>query len=448
MTASVLIIDDEPDIRSLLDMTLSRIGLNTVLASDVSDALAALKKQEFDLCLTDMKLPDGSGMEIIQLIASQYPNTPVAAITAHGSTDLAVSALKSGAFDFLNKPVDLERLRALVTDALNLAKVSQQPTQQPTEILGESDAIVKLRKTIRKLARSQAPVFIFGESGTGKELVAKSIHSQGSRTDGPFVPVNCGAIPRELVESEFFGHVKGSFTGAHNDKQGLFQAANGGTLFLDEVADLPLDMQVKLLRTIQEQRVRPVGAANEVPVDVRILSASHKNLAELVEAGEFRSDLYYRLNVIEVCTPALRDRDGDILLIAKHILARISENDPDIGLTKDAEKALMCYPFKGNIRELENLLERAYTLSDEDLISADDLALDDRPVMSTISTDIDTTAIPSSISDLEDYLEQVERTVIERALEQNRYNVTATAESLGVTFRSLRYKLKKLGMKR
>ena len=451
MTATVLIIDDEPDIRSLLDLTLSRMGLETVLASDVSDALSALQSHHFDLCLTDMKLPDGSGMEIIQLVAAQYPDTPIAAITAHGSTDLAVSSLKAGAFDFLSKPVDIERLRALVSSAINLRQVQgKQHTEQTSaseQILGESESIVRLRKTIRKLARSQAPVFIYGESGTGKELVAKSIHQQGSRANAPFVPVNCGAIPRELVESEFFGHVKGAFTGAHNDKEGLFKAADGGTLFLDEVADLPLDMQVKLLRTIQEQRVRPVGAATEQTVDVRILSASHKDLAALVEAGTFRSDLYYRLNVIEVNTPALRDRADDIMLIANHILAKLSDNDPDVSLSKDAQETLLNYPFKGNIRELENMLERAYTLSDDDLITADDLTIEQKPAPANTDSSIDTDKLPTQVDDLENYLEEIERSVIESALAKNRYNKTATAEALGVTFRSLRYKLKKLGLK-
>jgi len=443
MTPKILIIDDEPDIRSLLDLTLSRMGYDTVLASDVSEALNALRSDTFNLCLTDMKLPDGSGMQIIQLINNQYPDTPVAAITAHGSTDLAVSSLKSGAFDFLNKPIDLTRLRTLVTDAINLS-ISSPSHSLEDGIVGESEQIQSLKKTITKLSRSQAPVFIIGESGTGKELVAKSIHTKGGRANSPFVPVNCGAIPRELVESEFFGHVKGSFTGATSDKLGLFQAANGGTLFLDEVADLPLDMQVKLLRAIQERRVRPVGAAQEQEIDVRILSASHKNLAMLVEQGEFRSDLYYRLNVIEINIPPLRERGDDILLIANLILKRLSGSDNSVRLSKDARTALLNYEFKGNIRELENILERAYTLCEDNLLTGDDLNLQAAHRTHVVSEG--TVQTPDIVDDLESYLEQVERQILERALEQNRYNKTATAESLGISFRSMRYKLKKLGL--
>src|SRR4249919_2053585 len=363
---SALVVDDERDIRELLVLTLGRMGVRVDTAADVSAARAQLEANKYDLCLTDMRLPDGSGHELVVHIAQRYPDTPVAMITAYGNIEAAVEALKAGAFDFVTKPVDLTVLRRLVQNALDLGE--KRRSQQPTgsRLVGESARMQQLRATIAKLARSQAPVYIAGESGVGKELVARLIHEQGARSNGPFVPVNCGAIPAELMESELFGHRKGAFTGAHADKEGLFQNANGGTLFLDEVAELPLHLQVKLLRVIQEKCVRPVGANTELPLDVRILSATHKNLGALVEEGRFRHDLYYRINVIELPVPPLRERGGDLDQLAAGILARLAEaqgrTPPQ--LEPDAIAALHAYPFPGNVRELENVLERAMALAD------------------------------------------------------------------------------------
>src|SRR5688572_8432804 len=354
-TRTALIVDDERDIRELLVLTLGRMGLRVDTAADLGSAREQLAGNKYDLCFTDMRLPDGSGQALIELIASRYPETPVAMITAHGNVDAAVEALKAGAFDFVSKPVDLAVLRRLVQNALQLGE--QRRTQQVASsgrLLGDSAAMQQLRATINKVARSQAPVYISGESGVGKELVARLIHEQGPRSAGPFVPVNCGAIPSELMESEFFGHRKGSFTGAHSDKDGLFQAANGGTLFLDEVAELPLHLQVKLLRVIQEKSVRPVGASAELPLDVRILSATHKNLAALVEEGRFRHDLYYRINVIELPVPPLRERREDIPQIAEAILKRLASemDEAEMRLSPAAAQALLEYAFPGNVREL------------------------------------------------------------------------------------------------
>ena len=363
---NVLVIDDERDIRELLTITLGRMGLKVDTASDVADAKRHLAESRYALCFTDMRLPDGSGQEIIQLIAKDYADTPVAMITAYGNVDAAVTALKAGAFDFVSKPVDINILRRLVQTALRLsdAKRTEPPSAGAARMLGDSPAILELRATIAKLARSQAPVYISGESGVGKELVARLIHEQGPRASSPFVPVNCGAIPSELMESEFFGHKKGSFTGAQTDKDGLFQAAQGGTLFLDEVAELPMHMQVKLLRVIQEKAVRPIGGRAEVPVDVRILSATHKNLGKLVEASQFRQDLYYRINVIELRVPPLRERRDDIPKLARRVLERLAaeSGQPSATVTPAALSALLAYAFPGNVRELENVLERAVAL--------------------------------------------------------------------------------------
>src|SRR5688572_4910989 len=351
---SALVVDDERDIRELLVLTLGRMGLRVDTAADLASARAQLAAEKYDLCLTDMRLPDGSGMDLVSHIAQRFPETPVAMITAHGNVEAAVNALKAGAFDFVTKPVDLSVLRRLVQHALELNE--QRRNQQPASnrLIGDSLRMQQLRSTIAKLARSQAPVYIAGESGVGKELVARLIHEQGARSAGPFVPVNCGAIPAELMESELFGHRKGSFTGAHADKDGLFQAANGGTLFLDEVAELPLHLQVKLLRVIQEKSVRPVGAAVELPLDVRILSATHKNLAALVEEGRFRHDLYYRINVIELPVPPLRERREDIPQIAEAILKRLASemDEAEMRLSPAAAQALLEYAFPGNVREL------------------------------------------------------------------------------------------------
>ncbi len=456
---TALIVDDERDIRELLVLTLGRMGLRVDTAADVESAKRQLAANSYDVCFTDMRLPDGSGQSIIEMIASRYPETPVAMITAHGNIDAAVDALKAGAFDFVSKPVDLHVLRRLVQNALQLGDARRaQREESGNRLQGESPAMQTLRGTITKVARSQAPVYISGESGVGKELVARLIHEQGPRASGPFVPVNCGAIPTELMESEFFGHKKGSFTGAATDKEGLFQAAHGGTLFLDEVAELPLHMQVKLLRVIQEKSVRPVGANIENPVDVRVLSATHKDLAQLVEDGRFRHDLFYRINVIELIVPPLRERRDDIPMLSMSILARLaqelSEAPPKIA--PDALSQLCEYPFPGNVRELENILERALALSDGNEITAQDLRLPQPRGMQHIAAELrqnpavgqphSTASAPAVAGDLPEYIEQLERDAIVKALEECRYNKTRAAAKLGITFRALRYKLKKLGI--
>ncbi|WP_312680282.1 sigma-54-dependent transcriptional regulator, partial [Stutzerimonas nitrititolerans] len=430
MTArqKALIIDDEPDIRELLEITLGRMKLDTRSARNLKEARECLAREHYDLCLTDMRLPDGCGLELVQFIQRHYPQLPVAMITAYGSLDTAISALKAGAFDFLTKPVDLGRLRELVSTALRLRAAGPEELPVDGRLLGVSPPMATLRKQIGKLARSQAPVYISGESGSGKELVAHLIHEQGPRGERPFVPVNCGAIPSELMESEFFGHKKGSFTGAIEDKQGLFQAANGGTLFLDEVADLPLPMQVKLLRAIQEKAVRAVGGAVEIAVDVRILCATHKDLASEVAAGRFRQDLYYRLNVIELRVPPLRERREDITLLADNMLRRLAQEcgDSPARLQPEALAKLQSYRFPGNVRELENMLERAYTLCEGDVIKASDLRLADAPG----ATDGGDASL-AQIDNLEDHLEEVERKLIMQALEETRWNRTAAAQRLG-----------------
>lgn len=438
-----LIVDDEPDIRELLEITLGRMKLDTRSARNVKEAREWLAKEPFDLCLTDMRLPDGTGLELVQHILQRHPQVPVAMITAYGSLDTAINALKAGAFDFLTKPVDLGRLRELVAAALRLRSADSEELPVDSRLLGDSPPMKAMRKQILKLARSQAPVYISGESGSGKELVARLIHEQGSRGEHPFIPVNCGAIPTELMESEFFGHKKGSFTGAIEDKQGLFQAANGGTLFLDEVADLPLPMQVKLLRAIQEKAVRAVGGQQELIVDVRILCATHKDLAGEVAAGRFRQDLYYRLNVIELRVPALRERREDIALLADIMLKRLAEGTGlnAAKLDDEALEKLKSYRFPGNVRELENMLERAYTLCEDDRITASDLRLADSMPLSENGE-----ANLAQIDNLEDYLEAIERKLIMQALEETRWNRTAAAQRLGLSFRSMRYRLKKLGI--
>ena len=439
-----LIVDDEPDIRELLEITLGRMKLDTRSARNVKEAREWLAREPFDLCLTDMRLPDGTGLDLVQYIQQRHPQVPVAMITAYGSLDTAINSLKAGAFDFLTKPVDLGRLRELVATALRIRSPEGEETPVDSRLLGDSPPMKSLRKQIQKLSRSQAPVYISGESGSGKELVARLIHEQGPRVEQPFVPVNCGAIPSELMESEFFGHKKGSFTGAIEDKQGLFQAANGGTLFLDEVADLPLPMQVKLLRAIQEKAVRAVGGQQEVVVDVRILCATHKDLAAEVAAGRFRQDLYYRLNVIELRVPPLRERREDIAQLADVMLARLADGTglAAAKLHPDALEKLKSYRFPGNVRELENMLERAYTLCEDDQITPSDLRLADASGPSNESGE---TSL-AQIDNLEDYLEDIERKLIMQALEETRWNRTAAAQRLGLTFRSMRYRLKKLGI--
>ena len=445
-----LIVDDEPDILELLDITLSRMDIKTYSAENITQAKKLLNEYNFDLCLTDMRLPDGSGIELIKYIQENISSLPVAMITAHGNMEFAIEALKSGAFDFVSKPVDLNILRNLVNTALKLSNSATEEEnqenheQQQGGLLGQSEAIKETRKKIQKLSRSQAPVYIHGESGVGKELVAKLIHEQGPRADNAFVPVNCGAIPAELMESEFFGHKKGSFTGANTDKQGLFQAADGGTLFLDEVADLPLAMQVKLLRAIQEKAVRPIGSQQEIPINVRILSATHKNLSELTDKGEFRQDLYYRINVIEFEVPSLREHAEDIPVLAKYLLQKIADEwqTETPKLDNETLKALKEYSFPGNVRELENILERAMTLHENNVITLSDLQLPSNS-NKEIEND-DELALSHNL--LDPTLLKKEKEVIQQALEKTKYNKTAAAKLLGISFRALRYRIKKLGI--
>ncbi|MFU8815705.1 MAG: sigma-54-dependent transcriptional regulator [Pseudomonadales bacterium] len=475
-----LVVDDEPDIRELLEITLGRMGIVTTAAANVTEARTLLAEQDYDLCLTDLHLPDGNGVDLVGFIGEFRPSLPVAVITAYGSMDVAIGALKAGAFDFLQKPVDLEQLRALVDAALKLGDPGGAPRDGRTRLVGTSSVMERLRAQIAKLARSQAPIYLSGESGSGKEVAARLIHELGPRAEAPFVAVNCGAIPGELMESEFFGHVKGSFTGAVADNQGLFQAAAKGTLFLDEVADLPLSMQVKLLRAIQEKAVRAVGSAQENPIDVRVLCATHKDLGLEVAAGRFRQDLYYRLNVIELAMPSLRERRGDIPELAALILERLSA---DYGgrlpaLAPDALQALQEYGFPGNVRELENILERAFTLCEGGTIRPHDLQLagavdawEEAASVATATVAPATTAAATARprawegadetveatgngtqatvrlspgESLEGFLEGLERRLITEALEATRWNKTAAAKRLGITFRALRYRLKKL----
>jgi len=459
-TPTVLVVDDEPDILQLLEITLSRMQLSTRKASSIAEAKASLKAQTPDLCLTDMKLPDGNGLTLIEHMQNDYPDVPVAMITAHGSVESAIEALKLGAFDFVTKPLALEKLRELVAHALKTTPANTDVTKET--LVGETPVMGKLRDQIRKVARSQAPVHIHGESGTGKEVVARLIHQSGPRQDQPFIAVNCGAIPADLVESELFGHKKGAFTGAVSDKSGLFLAANGGTLLLDEVADLPLPMQVKLLRVIQEKSVRPVGSETEIPIDIRLLSATHKNLAQEVQNRTFRDDLYYRINVIGLQVPALRERLDDIPVLVTHILMKIAEDQsvPARTLTDGALSQLMSQKFPGNIRELENILARASALTETGHIDIDDL--DQQQDVSTADYAVpEAPATPNQLEgestapitlleevngDLETYLASKERQILTEALTAHRWNRTSAARSLGISFRSLRYRLKKLGL--
>lgn len=455
----VLIVDDEPDIRELLEITIGRMGLKTAAAASVSQALKLLGEHPFRLCLTDMQLPDGTGLDIIQHIQRETPQLPVAMITAFGSVETAIGALKAGAFDFITKPIDLERLRGLIQTCLRLESGGEPIGYgDNTQLVGNTAVMKDLRRQIAKMARSQAPIYISGESGSGKEVVARLIHANGPRGSGPFVPVNCGAIPGELMESEFFGHAKGSFTGAFEEKKGLFEAAQGGTLFLDEVADLPLAMQVKLLRAIQEKSVRKVGSNQEVAVDVRILSATHKNLKREMEENRFRGDLFYRINVIEIHVPSLRERKADIPLLADRILGALAGEwqRPKPTLDQASLELLENYDFPGNVRELENTLERAFTLCEGNRIAAADLQLQ-RSVPATAAPvsvpNVDKETKPAAvditrIDSLETYLEDIERDVLSRTLEQHRWNRTAAAKALGMTFRQLRYRLQKLGLDR
>ncbi len=458
----VLIVDDEPDIRELLALTLRRMDVEVACAGTLAEAHRALDAGRFDLCLTDMRLPDGEGITLVEEVQRRMAALPIAVITAHGNVEMAVHTLKAGAFDFITKPIDLQVLRNLVTSALRLAGDFPDHDRRSREVLlGDSAVMRATRATILKLARSQAPVHVSGESGTGKELVVRLIHEKGPRADKPFVPVNCGAIPPDLMESELFGHKKGSFTSASADKEGLFQAADGGTLFLDEVAELPLHMQVKLLRVIQEKCVRPVGSAREVTVDARIVSATHKDLATLVQQGGFRQDLYYRINVIELKVPPLRDRREDVQLLAEHILAKLGRQNGGGRplLNPAALAALTRYHFPGNVRELENILERAMTLCENNVIMPADLQLPDRDTGAeptfmpaaddAANTDVDADlpeGVDGSSKELVSYLDNVEREALLKALRQARNNKSAAARLLGITLRALRYRMNRLGL--
>ena len=433
----ILIVDDEPDIRELLEITLLRMGLETRSAEDYNNATRLLHDETFDLCLTDMKLPDGDGITLVEHIQQHCPNTPTAVITAHGSIDLAIKAMKCGAFDFVSKPVSLETLRNLVDKALTLPsspQLASNISDEKYQIIGDSELMLELKRSIAKFARSQAPVFICGASGTGKELVARQVHLQGSRAQAAFIAVNCGAIPSELMESELFGHLKGSFTGATSDNEGLFKAAHGGTLFLDEIADLPLAMQVKLLRVIQEKSIRAVGAQQEEAIDVRIISASHKDLESMVADGSFRQDLYYRINVIGITVPTLAERAEDIPQLADYLIEKHNyENASKVRIDAQALAALQSYPFPGNVRELENILERALALCEEELIEVEDLQL---PEISR--------SVQESPASLGEMTQNLEKEQIANALEDNRWNQSATARALGLTLRQLRYRIDKL----
>lgn len=443
---SALVVDDEPAIRELLEITLQRMDIDVLTADRLQQAREFLQNRHFDLCLTDMRLPDGDGLDLVEYIQLNHPKLPVAVITAHGNMESAIRALKSGAFDFVSKPLDLHVLRNLVNTALKLVQQEGRDRRSRHILLGDSPAMREIRSKITKLSRNQAPIFISGESGTGKELVARLIHAMSPRSEKPFVAVNCGAIPHDLMESEFFGHRKGSFTGAVGDKQGLFQAAHGGTLFLDEVADLPLSLQVKLLRAIQEKSIRPLGEPREIPVDVRIVSATHKNLAEMVRNGDFRQDLFYRINVIEMHVPPLRERRSDIPSLVDHILVRLAPaGDAKVALSPEAMTALMSYPFPGNVRELENILERAVALCDGQRILVEDLNLP-ALIETALPTVPDETPVVERGLSLESYMDEIEKQAIIKALEKTRWNRTAAAKQLGITFRALRYKLKKLGL--
>ena len=436
MSTIALIIDDEPDIRELLQITLKRMDIESRTVENLGTARQLLKQQKFNICLTDMRLPDGNGLDFVSYVQENHPEMPVAVITAHGNMETAIQALKSGAFDFLTKPVDLGSLRALVRSAL---KLSEKRAPASRKLVGESRQIQEIRSAVEKLARSQAPIYISGESGTGKELVARMIHETGPRASCPFIPVNCGAIPHDLLESEFFGHMKGSFTGAVADKEGLFRAAEGGTLFLDEIAELPQHMQVKLLRVIQEKTMRPVGATREIPVDARILSATHADLKRLTETGKFRQDLFYRINVIELKVPPLRKRRDDIPLLVSYLLDKLSEGkDHKPRLSDDALQALLDYHYPGNIRELENILERANTLCEGGMIKPEDLHL---PAPEAVHQ-----SSPEKKVVLDEYLGDIEKRTILETLEKTRWNRTAAAKILGISLRALRYRLEKLGL--
>ncbi|MCS0809767.1 sigma-54 dependent transcriptional regulator [Massilia agilis] len=457
----ILVVDDEADLRELLEITLLKMGLDVDSAATLGEARALLARHAYALVLTDMRLPDGLGLELVREVTAAYKCTPIAVVTAYGSAENAVVALKAGAFDYVTKPVVLEDLRIMVRSALRLSEPVQEPAAQQasqgSRLIGESPAMQSLRAQIARLARSNAPISITGESGSGKELAAREIHAQSTRAAKPFVAVNCGAIPETLMEAEFFGYRKGAFTGAAEEREGFFQAANGGTLMLDEVADLPLPMQVKLLRAIQERRVRKIGATSEEAVDVRIISATHQDLARCVETGTFRQDLFYRLNVIELRLPPLRERIEDLPLLCEAILARLSAPGLKVSLGPGVLEALGEYPFPGNVRELENVLERALAFSDDGVIEVGDLSLKaarpagpaPQPGQGTVAPAPPPSLAPDDAplpSNLPDYLTQVERDIIVRALTQTQFNRAQAAALLGISVRQLRYQIQKLGI--
>ncbi len=440
-----LIIDDEQDLLSLLSITLRRMGVESVKAATVQEAITKLDRKSFDLCLTDLRLPDGSGMEIVQHIQNHHSSTPVAVITAFGDPETAVAALKLGAFDYIAKPIEVEQLQAIIESSIRLGETKADGRSTHT-LLGSSDEIEKIRILIDKVSRNQAPVHIQGETGTGKELIARLIHNNGPRSSNPFIAVNCGAIPRELMESEFFGHKKGSFTGAYSDKQGLFEAANGGTLFLDEIAELPQDLQVKLLRSIQEKSVRPIGDVIEKPVDVRLISATHKNLLEMIENQKFREDLYYRVNVIPINAPSLRERPTDIPELAVHFIELICKKNgvPVTEVSESVLKLLAIHTYPGNVRELENILERTLALHDGGIITTEDIEISSTGTSSTSNSS--GLSVDDMESPIDEHLLLIEKNLIAEALKKSGGNITQAAELLGTTFRSLRYKIKKLGV--
>lgn len=465
----ILIVDDEEDLRFLMQMTLKRMGIPCHCAENVTEAKRLLQQYRFDVCITDLNLPDGSGLELVEHISQSFAELPVAVLTAYGNMELAIAALKVGAFDFVSKPIDQQRLQALIEQALVLRSKNQSLSEQLTDespLIGRSPIMMQLKQTIQKVSRSQAPVFITGESGTGKEVVARLVHQLSNRSQYAFVAVNCGAIPNDLLESEFFGHKKGSFTGANHDKQGLIQAAEGGTLFLDEIADLPLNMQVKLLRAIQEKTIRPIGADKEIPVDFRIISASHQDLERLVSQGRFRQDLFFRLHVIDLNLPPLRQRGDDIILLAQHFTQHICQDwqIPEKVLDDSAKHFLRSNTFPGNVRELRNLIERAITLCDGDVLLNEHFKSyrqNEQAIASSTVPSLDTeTAVQNGlpsfaleedkvqlpIEGLEAYLEKIEKQILMEALNRTHWNRTLAAKKLGMSFRSLRYRLKKFGL--
>lgn len=462
----VLLVDDEEDLCLLMQMTLARMGIKTHLAYRVEQAKKFFSEFQYDACLTDLNLPDGNGLDLVKHVTQTYPNTPIAVLTAYGNMDIAIEALKAGAFDFVSKPVNQNHLDQLIQKALNRPQPEQEAAESALEnklLIGRSSPIQQLRIALKKIARSQAPVFITGESGTGKEVVANLVHRLSNRSEGPFIAINCGAIPAELMESELFGHKKGSFTGALQDKQGLILSAHGGSLFLDEIAELPLNMQVKLLRAVQEKKIRPVGSEQEIDVDFRVISASHQDLEVLVQQGRFRQDLFFRIHVMDIVLPPLRERGQDILLLANHFIQRISQEwELSVkSLSSRAEQFLLQQYFPGNVRELRNIMERAITLSDDETI---DLAhLQTAPLRSTFANPAPSLTLEDTESNsanfspvssskklppegLERYLENIEKEILLNALNLTHWNRTLAAKKLGMTFRSLRYRLKKFGL--